>query len=119
MNKNKKDRNWLDLISQCRASGLTDRQWCIKHSIAPSTFYYHVRILRKEACEVPAAHRKKQDNRQEVVSINFSDERPLIVSEPASFPAVRISLHGMSIEILNHAEEPVISNTLLALQKLC
>ena len=49
------DEHWLNLITQCRSSGLTDRQWCIENGIPVSTFYYHVRALRKKACEVPEA----------------------------------------------------------------
>ena len=45
--------HWLELISQCRSSGLTDRQWCIQNGIPTSTFYYHVKALRKKACEIP------------------------------------------------------------------
>ena len=45
----------MNLITQCRSSGLTDRQWCIEDGIPVSTFYYHVRALRKKACEVPEA----------------------------------------------------------------
>ena len=49
------DEHWLNLITQCRSSGLTDRQWCIENGIPVSTFYYHVRALRKKACKVPEA----------------------------------------------------------------
>ena len=47
------DSFWLERITQCRSSGLTDRQWCIENGIPVSTFYYHVRALRKKACEIP------------------------------------------------------------------
>ena len=36
-------------------SGLFDRQWCIQNGIAVSTFYYHIKSLRKKACEIPEA----------------------------------------------------------------
>ena len=59
--------HWLELISQCRSSGLTDRQWCIQNGIPTSTFYYHVKALRKKACEIPetsvAAHRNRRWSR--------------------------------------------------------
>lgn len=29
MSKSDNDQYWLDLIAQCRKSGLTDRQWCL------------------------------------------------------------------------------------------
>ena len=28
------DEHWLNLITQCRSSGLTDRQWCIENGIS-------------------------------------------------------------------------------------
>ncbi len=37
------DSFWLEWITQCRPSGLTDHQWCIENGIPVSTFYYHVR----------------------------------------------------------------------------
>ena len=55
MSTTSNDEHWLKLITQCRSSGLTDRQWCIENRIPVSTFYYHVRTLRKKACEVPEA----------------------------------------------------------------
>ena len=53
MSTTSNDEHWLKLITQCRSSGLTDRQWGIENGIPVSTFYYHVRALRKKACEVP------------------------------------------------------------------
>ena len=51
----KKENHWLELIAQCRSSGLTGRQWCIENGIPVSTFYYHVRALSKK----PVQFRKK------------------------------------------------------------
>ena len=50
------DSFWLERITQCRSSGLTDRQWCIENGIPVSTFYYHVRALRKK----PVKYRKRR-----------------------------------------------------------
>ena len=55
MSKTLNDEHWLNLITQCRSSGLTDRQWCIENGVPVSTFYYHIRTLRKKVCEVPKA----------------------------------------------------------------
>ena len=44
------DTFWLERITQCRSSGLTDRQWCIENGIPVSTFYYHVRALSPSIC---------------------------------------------------------------------
>ena len=35
------------LIMECRASGMTDYQWCMASNIKPGTFYNWVRRLRQ------------------------------------------------------------------------
>ena len=77
------DEHWLNLITQCRSSGLTDRQWCIENGIPVSTFYYHVRALRKKACEVPEAV-DAAAQKQEVVQIPlWEKEQQALFSGPA------------------------------------
>ena len=113
------DDQWLELISQCRASGLTDRQWCIQNGISVSTFYYHVRDLRKKACAIPeAADAALQE--QEVVQIPLWEMMPS-ASEAvsSSTPSIRLEMQGIRIEIHEQAGADVIKHTLLALRQLC
>lgn len=43
------------LIMECRASGMTDYQWCMANNIKPGTFYNWVRRLRQSGdMEIPA-----------------------------------------------------------------
>ena len=44
---------WMELVIQCRQSGLTDAAWCNEHGISPSCFYNAVTRLRKKACQIP------------------------------------------------------------------
>ena len=30
---------WMELVTECRQSGLTDAAWCNEHGISPSCFY--------------------------------------------------------------------------------
>lgn len=36
---------WMELVIQCRQSGLTDAAWCNEHGISPSCF-----IMRSHVC---------------------------------------------------------------------
>ena len=38
---------WMELVTECRQSGLTDAAWCHEHGISPSCFYNAVTRLRK------------------------------------------------------------------------
>ena len=44
---------WMELVIECRQSGLTDAAWCNEHGISPSCFYNAVTRLRKKACQIP------------------------------------------------------------------
>lgn len=42
---------WLDVIRQCRASGLTNQAWCEQHDISLKNYYYWIAKIRKLALE--------------------------------------------------------------------
>ena len=45
--------DWMEMVTACRQSGMTDADWCAEHEIAPSSFYNAVTRLRKQACQIP------------------------------------------------------------------
>ena len=42
---------WLDVIRQCRGSGLTNQVWCEQHDISLKSYYYWIAKIRKLALE--------------------------------------------------------------------
>ena len=42
---------WLDVIRQCRVSGLTNQAWCEQHDISLKSYYYWIAKIRKLALE--------------------------------------------------------------------
>lgn len=120
------DRRWFDLIQQCRTSGKSDAQWMQEHEIKSPTFYYHVKQLRKKACDIPENSFTRQRNDiQEVVPL-FMKEVPAVSShEPEQLSstdntsAVRLNIQGITVEIANNATQEVIKNTIAALRFLC
>lgn len=72
---------WMDLVTECRQSGLTDAAWCNEHGISPSCFYNAVTRLRKKACQIPAPVGKActldlTSHKQDVVQIAIEPESP-------------------------------------------
>ena len=81
---------WMELVTECRQSGLTDAAWCNERGISSICFYNAVSRLRKKACQVPDPVRKASNfdltsHKQDVVQITI---------EPEDSPA----------ELLPHAE---------------
>ena len=110
--------HWLELISQSRSSRLTDRQWCIQNGIPISTFYYHVKALRKKACEIPETS-VAATQKQEVVQIPLWEPVSHPDSVPVAAPSVCLEMQGIRIELHEQAGADVTRNTLLALRQLC
>ena len=83
---------WMELVTECRQSGLTDAAWCNEHGISPSCFYNAVTRLRKKACQIPDPAPKAStldltSHKQDVVQIAI---------EPESSPAGLIPDNGNS-----------------------
>lgn len=119
------DEEWLNLIRECRSSGLTDKCWCKEHHIHTSSFYYQIRRLRKMACQIPETTYISSPKKQEIVEISFDEPVPHPTQEKSSVgndspqTAIRIIVHGFQIEITNAAASETVFHTLSALQRLC
>jgi hypothetical protein len=106
---------------------MTDAAWCELHGICRTNFYYHIRRLRKKACEIPGNQVKSFQERQEVVAIDFTSLEPFpagnsLRCEAPEFrekPAIRLEFSGFSMEIRNGADGETIRNTIAALQQIC
>ena len=89
---------WMDLVTECRQSGLTDAAWCNEHGISPSCFYNAVTRLRKKACQVPdpvgkASTLDLTSHKQDVVQIAI---------EPGNSPAELVPGTGNSSKHLDN-----------------
>ena len=96
---------WMELVTECRQSGLTDAAWCNEHGISPSCFYNAVTRLRKKACQIPdPAHKASTldltSHKQDVVQIAIETEfSPTgLFSDNGSGPVHLDNSHTIEIE---------------------
>ena len=119
----KTDQEWMDLIQECRSSGLTDTAWCEAHGLHRSTLYHHIRKLRNKACDIPRlTYNGKAYTRQEVVPVTFEEDHDLsqgyFPDPPAGKIAARVLVGSICVEIHNGACSDTIRDTLSALRAL-
>ena len=125
--KIRSDQEWLELIEECRASGLSVRNWCQMRSISIKTFYNKVSNLRKKSCDIPRAQADPSRLEHEVIPLEMAAGPALYpvrsadgaLQAPPARAAVTIRISGYSVEIADGASEDTIRNTLLALGELC
>ena len=126
--KIRKDDEWLELINECRSSGMSDKAWCLQNDIKPNTFYAAIKRLRMQACDIPAPTVPCVQPVQEIVEIDMSlpDDYEYssldyekISSDRFSTAPVRITVNSAEIQIFNSADAATIFNIVSALQKLC
>ena len=112
-------------IMECRASGLSDQQWCIEHEIEPSTFYNWVsRLRQKGTYDIPEpcqAGEFAPAPVQDVVKLDlFPDESfdlPPVkhqIQKDVS-PTIEISLGNTTIRISNDADPHLLSHVMRCL----
>ena len=118
-----------ETVIQCRTSGLTDRQWCLKQGLSFSTFYSWVRKLREVACyEIPEPPKGSQRKtsipephevvrvdiqssmlKQEIVTSNTSK---LQYIEESTNPMIGLDYQGVHLQIPDGFNEQTLSRIL-------
>ena len=104
-NPRRTDKEWLDLIQECRSSGLSDKCWCQEH-------------------QIPEPVHSSFSGKQEVVPLSF--EEPAVCPSSVQLKTdtipdsvIKITYHSFQIEITNAADRETIFHMLSALQDLC
>jgi len=118
---------WSTLISNCRSSGLSDKEWCIENGIAPSSFYYNVRKLRERSCSVPnKTVTKPTVCKQEVIPLRIVDESDINLANLTpdkenkdSGCEIQIEYHDIIIRVSSQAPERCVNSVIKALANLC
>ena len=122
---------WMDLITECRQSGLTDAAWCNEHGISPSCFYNAVTRLRKKACQIPDPAGKAStldltSHKQDVVQIAIEPE-----TSPAELlpnarnrsmyldnsHTIEVAIRDITVRISNDADPVLLTRTFRMLQE--
>lgn len=88
--KNRSLDEWMDLITECRRSGLCDADWCKKNGIHPSSFYNAVSKLRRKACSLP--ERTANHNVVDLTASNPDDVQFSIIPDKPQAPAMPASM---------------------------
>ena len=79
-------KQWFDLITQCRQSGMTDMEWCRINGISRSTFYKALSRLRESACELPESSRLLE-NKLDLTSNARQEVAPIKIVPDVTMPA--------------------------------
>lgn len=131
--KRRSQEEWLQLIMECRSSGMTDRTWCEEHGILVSSFYNAVKRLRRKSCDIPYASNKKPyaldltSQKQEAVQIDICPETipdpgvpaPQITSVPHidNSHTIELMMGGVSLKVRNSAD-PVLLQQIIRMLRL-
>ena len=99
-------QEWMELITQCRQSGMSDLAWCNANGISKHTFYKAVARLRKAACEVPASV-SKGAHKDSIFPV-VQDVVPVKIVDQNSVPDDKTGT-VCSTEVVDHYGVPRIS----------
>ena len=88
-------RSWMEDYARQQESGLSVKEWCHENGIRPKTFYYRVRALREDACNLmkaePDGHAVKQEPEFIRVGLPNNSERSTGISIKLNSTEIRNS----------------------------
>ena len=120
----------LNLITECRSSGLTDREWCEGKGIPQSTFYAWIGKLKRGNVEIPKTDLSYPvpHKAQDVVRLSVpSSIEKLILDEPIrvdskpsnnEMSTLMIEIEDVKIHVKNGTDPLMLAQTLKILRGL-
>lgn len=129
-NRKRTLNEWMDIITECRQSGMSDAAWCELNGISVSCFYNAVSRLRKKACEIPEQQGKAQifditSGKQDVVEVSITPDiipnKTLPSQEMSSMyldnsHTIEINVNGMSIKLNNSVNPALLERIMFSLR---
>lgn len=133
-NSRRSQEEWLQLITECRQSGLADNAWCEHNNVPPSSFYNAVTRLRKKACVIPEtavppdnAYALDFTSPQEVVRVDLCPnpcQQPVSpckdVPKPATYldnsHTIELMMDHFRVKISNAADPELLAEILRILK---
>lgn len=115
-NDRRSKQEWMELIHECRTSGMTASAWCEQHSIPRKSYANALsRLVREGLVESVYPDRPVRQS-HEVVDISSAADTAVLSGFQ---PAVVLKTALYCVEISNLAQQDTICSTLAALQQLC
>lgn len=121
MSKHRNMQQWLELITECRQSGMSDMDWCRANGISRSTFYKALLRLQNAACELPKSSAATSteinltSSKQDIVPVSIIHDTCSEVNNTMSEPApyvMEITKCDMTIKVSNDISASLLSRTL-------
>lgn len=121
-------KEWMQLITECRQSGLSDKDWCAANGINISTFYNAVTQLRRKAYQIPEREQEKgivhdltAKSLPDVVPVSIIPEDKTPCAVPALQEAaahhdnshmVQITTGNLSVQLCNGTDPALVGQIL-------
>lgn len=125
--KQVKFQYWLNVIHECRASGLTNQDWCEQNGISLKSYYYWIAKFRKLALEelprkeyasaLPALATQNLTASKSEAFVEVSAESADAELPNVSAPAAILKTGSISVELYDTASESFLRILLKAVQK--
>lgn len=95
----------MQLIMECRQSGLSDYQWCQMHDINPGTFYNWISRMKKQGIILPesSGRGRHASSVQEVVKLELIPEEKAVPAATISPCNTYSSTNDVAFEVVTHS----------------
>lgn len=111
-------QKWLEIIHQCRDSGLSNQQWCEENGISLKSYYYWLAKIRKMAIENLPHKQSARTVSADALENTVFASIPAICHCPANDAAVVIIRVGSAvIELSEDTPHSLLQSVILAASK--
>jgi hypothetical protein len=99
-------QTWTPIISECKNSGMTIKDWCNQNDIRPAKFYYWQKQIREELSSSLQLSQTNEHN------LNFVEVKEKLIPPLTSKADMVLAIGGVRLEINNSASPTLLTQVL-------
>jgi len=108
-----KQKQWTEIIRECRSSGQSVRSWCKEHNIKEQSYYYWLRKIREQTCKSIGYEVETAENKCEFAQIESVAPFHRIV------PMIKLHIGEITVEISEGMSQDTITYVLNGIKNIC
>lgn len=99
-------QSWTAIISECKNSGMTIKDWCLENHIQPARFYYWQKQIREQLSSSLPLGQPNENN------LNFIEVKDKFSTPMTTKADMVLSMGDIRLEINNSASTTLLAEVL-------
>jgi hypothetical protein len=109
---------WATIIQECRATGMSVKDWCLENNVNKDQYFYWQRKIRKQLCASVENSNSAKDPSITFAQVQLTNSRNESLQKVSFSAEMIVNVGGCQLQINNDTSPKLLETVLKVLQNV-